>query len=147
MQHTDCNLQFGRRLSGLEPVHAGGDGFPFVSHDNKGVNMKKLTYLFAVVFAVLLSACAPTQTSRGTGQFIDDASLTARVKTQIAQTQGLGEAAKINVDTYRGVVSLAGFVDNEQQVRAAVQAANKVPGVSKVVSNLQIKSKDTSSGR
>jgi osmotically-inducible protein OsmY len=106
--------------------------------------MKKLTYLFTLVFAVFLSACAPTQTSRGTGQFIDDASLTARVKTQIAKTQGLGEAAAINVDTYRGVVSLAGFVDNEQQIRAAVQAANKVAGVSKVVSNLQIKSKSTS---
>jgi hyperosmotically inducible protein len=108
--------------------------------------MKKLTYLLAVAFAVFLTACAPTQTSRGTGQVIDDAAVTARVKTQIAQTQGLGEAASINVDTYRGVVSLAGFVDNEQQVRAAVQAANKVPGVTKVVSNLQIKSK-TSSGR
>ena len=110
--------------------------------------MKKLTYLCTVAFAAFLTACAPTQTSRGTGQVIDDAAITARVKTQIAQTQGLGEAAAINVDTYRGVVSLAGFVDNEQQVRTAVQAADKVPGVNKVVSNLQIKSKGkTSSGR
>lgn len=103
--------------------------------------MKKPTYLFALAFAALLSACAPSQTSRSTGEFVDDASITTRVKTEIAQTEGLGKAVAINVDTYRGVVSLAGFLDNEQQIRAAVQAASKVPGVTKVVNNLQLKKK------
>lgn len=101
--------------------------------------MKKLTSLIAIAFAVLLSACAPTQTSRATGEVVDDAAITARVKKDIAQSQGLGQAASINVDTYRGVVSLSGFVDNEQQIRAAAQTARQVPGVSKVVSNLQLK--------
>lgn len=101
--------------------------------------MKHLAISLMIAFATLISACAPTEKSRGTGEFIDDASLTTRVKTKIAQTQGLGEALAINVDTYRGVVSLAGFVDTAEQSRMAVQAARSVPGVAEVRNNLQIK--------
>lgn len=101
--------------------------------------MKKFLACLSVVFAMGLVACSPTQTSRGTGEVVDDASLTARVKTEIAQSEGMGEAMAINVDTYRGVVSLAGFVDNEMQARKAVEAARKVPGVVSVKNNLQIK--------
>lgn len=103
--------------------------------------MKTLTILLSIITSLFLIACAPTSTSRSTGQTLDDAAITARVKTEIAQTQGIGEAAAINVDTYRGVVSLAGFVDNEQQKRNAGQAAMRVPGVEKVFNNLQLKAK------
>jgi osmotically-inducible protein OsmY len=103
--------------------------------------MKQITLVLSIALSLFLSACAPTQTSRSTGQTIDDAAITARVKTEIAQTQGIGNAAAINVDTYRGVVSLAGFVDGDQQRRSAGQAAMRVPGVEKVFNNLQIKSK------
>ena len=108
--------------------------------------MKLLTILLATVLSFFVAACAPTATSRSTGQALDDAAITARVKTEIAQTQGIGEAAKINVDTYRGVVSLAGFVDNEQQKRNAERAALRVSGVEKVFNSLQLKPA-TSSGR
>jgi osmotically-inducible protein OsmY len=103
--------------------------------------MKHFFICLSLAFATLMSACAPTETSRGTGQVIDDASLTTRVKTKIAQTQGLGEAMAINVDTYRGVVSLAGFVANQDQMRLALQAAQSVPGVKSVKNNLEVKPK------
>lgn len=104
--------------------------------------MKFLTACLSMVMAAALTACAPTQTSRATGEVIDDAAITARVNTEIAKTQGLSEAATINVTTFRGVVSLAGFVDNQQQARAAVQAASRVPGVEQVKNNLQIKPRE-----
>ena len=103
--------------------------------------MKILTAIFSAVVSLFLIACAPTATSRSTGQVLDDAAITARVKTEIAQTQGIGDAAAINVDTYRGVVSLAGFVDTDKQRRDAGQAATRAPGVEKVFNNLQLKSK------
>ena len=103
--------------------------------------MKRLAILFSIVFATFLTACAPTEESRGTGQVIDDASLTTRVKTKIAQTQGVGEALNINVDSYKGVVSLAGFVENAEQSRIAAQAAREVPGVVSVRNNLEVKPK------
>jgi hyperosmotically inducible protein len=113
----------------------------FCLHDfySQGVVMKKLIACLSVILAMGLTACAPTKTSRGTGEVIDDASLTTRVKTEIAKTEGLGEAAAINVDTYRGEVSLAGFVDNQEQATKAAEVARKVPGVTSVKNNLQIK--------
>lgn len=51
------------------------------------------------------------------------------------------DEVRINVDTYRGEVSLSGFVDNEQQVEAAGKAAKSVDGVKKVTNNLQVKPK------
>lgn len=102
--------------------------------------MKRLLAIMSVILSLGLAACAGTQQSRATGQVLDDASITARVKTEIAQTRGLGDALQVNVDTYRGVVSLAGFVDNETQKRAVLQAAQRVPGVVDVKNNLEVKS-------
>lgn len=101
--------------------------------------MKSAKYLLPLGFAVLLSACAPTPTSRSTGQTLDDASITTRVKTAIAQKETLGQALSINVDTYRGVVSLSGFVDNKQQATDAAQVATHIAGVERVINNLQVK--------
>lgn len=95
--------------------------------------------LAALAVAAVLGACAPTPTQRTAGQYVDDATLTARVKTELAQTQGLGEALAINVDSYRGVVSLAGFVDSQQQIQTAVNAARRVDGVREVKNSLQVK--------
>lgn len=103
--------------------------------------MKKFSIALSVVLSMFLLGCASTDTSRSTGQALDDVGVTARVKTEIAQTQGIGNAAAVKVDTYRGVVILSGFVDTEQQKRDAGQAAIKVSGVEKVFNNLQIKGK------
>jgi hyperosmotically inducible protein len=101
--------------------------------------MKTFLICLTLAFASLTAACSSTPTSRGTGQVFDDATITTKVKTAIAQSSGLGEAAAINVDTYRGVVSLAGFVDSNRQQAAAVKAAEGVEGVKEVKNNLQIK--------
>ncbi|MEO6021734.1 MAG: BON domain-containing protein [Burkholderiales bacterium] len=72
---------------------------------------------------------------------MDDATLTAKVKTEIAKEQGIGDAARINVDTYRGVVSLSGFVDSAEVVQKAGACAQRITGVKSVKNSLQIKSK------
>lgn len=95
--------------------------------------------LAGLAMAAVLAACSPTQTQRSAGQVVDDATLTAKVKTEIAQTQGVGEAARINVDTYRGVVSLAGFVNSREEATAAANAARRVDGVREVRNELQVK--------
>jgi hyperosmotically inducible protein len=101
--------------------------------------MKHLAISVSIALAALASACAPSGPTRGTAQVIDDASLTTRVKTQIAKTAGLGEAMNINVDSYNNVVSLAGFVDTPEQMRMALEAARNVPGVQSVRNNLELK--------
>lgn len=97
--------------------------------------------ILPLVMSVMLAACSGSPTSRSTGQTIDDASITARVKTEIAKDVSVGQAAGVNVDTYRGTVSLSGFVDSQAQAQAAVRAASQVPGVQKVDNNLKLKSR------
>ncbi len=87
-----------------------------------------------------LGACAPERRSeRSAGEFTDDAALTAKVKTAIATDAGARTASAVNVDTYRGVVQLTGFVDSEDQASRAVSAAKKVQGVRSVKNDIRIK--------
>jgi hyperosmotically inducible protein len=89
-----------------------------------------------------LGACASSPedpSRRGAGEFTDDAALTAKVKTAIATDAGAKTAAAVNVDTYRGVVQLTGFVDSEDQATRAVSAAKKVQGVRSVKNDIRLK--------
>ena len=94
----------------------------------------------AMAAAVLaLSACAGSETKRSTGEFGSDAALTTKVKTAIAQDAGLGSASAINVNSYRGVVQLSGFVDSPEKIERAAEAARKVEGVRTVENNIHVR--------
>lgn len=92
--------------------------------------------------ALALAACASKEpeTKRTTGEFTNDATLTARVKSAIATDVGARTAAAINIDTYRGIVQLTGFVDSREQAAKAEAAAKKVEGVKSVKNDVRIKS-------
>ena len=94
--------------------------------------------------AVALSGCASEQkqpeTKRTTSEFTSDAALTAKVKSAIATDVGARTAAAINIDTYRGVVQLTGFVNSRDQAQRAEAAAKKVDGVRSVKNDVRIKS-------
>src|SRR5687767_15767688 len=80
----------------------------------------------ALAAAVLgLSACASRDDSskRGAGEFTSDAALVTKVKTAIASDAGIGSASAINVNAYRGVVQLSGFVDSRKRSTPGPQAA------------------------
>jgi hyperosmotically inducible periplasmic protein len=107
----------------------------------------KLKLLTAALIAtgLALSGCASHRdnasagSSRSAGQFTSDAALTAKVKTALAKDAGLGTAADVNVQSYRGVVQLNGFVNTREQIRSAGDVAGRVDGVSKVENNLRVK--------
>jgi osmotically-inducible protein OsmY len=81
--------------------------------------------------ALVLGACAAPQPS-------PDAQLSARVKQEIAQTEGIGSARSVNVESAKGVVILSGFIGTEKQKNDAAQTALKVSGVQQVFNNLQV---------
>jgi len=96
----------------------------------------------AAALAAGLGACASSEernSRRSEGQFTDDAALTAKVKSAIATDAGARTASAVNVDTYRGVVQLTGFVDSEDQATRAVSAAKKVQGVRSVKNDIRLK--------
>ena len=102
---------------------------------------KRRWLAFAGAAAVLgLGACASdSPTQRSAGEFTDDAATTAKVKTAIATDAGAKTASAVNVETYRGVVQLTGFVDSEDQLTRAVSAAKKVQGVRSVRNDIRLK--------
>jgi osmotically-inducible protein OsmY len=109
------------------------------------MDLSKRRFIAAGLVAAALAglgACASSEdrgSRRGTGEFSDDAAVTAKVKTAIATDAGAKTAAAVNVETYRGVVQLTGFVDSEDQVTRAVSAAKKVQGVRSVKNDIRLK--------
>jgi hyperosmotically inducible periplasmic protein len=73
-----------------------------------------------------------------TGDKIDDAAITAKVKTALIGEPGL-KALQINVDTANGVVTLSGAVDTSTSVDRATQVAQAVEGVRSVDNRLIVK--------
>jgi osmotically-inducible protein OsmY len=61
------------------------------------------------------------------------------VKAALANDTGLGNAANINVNSYRGVVQLNGFVESQDKIDRATEVARGVEGVRNVENNLQVK--------
>jgi osmotically-inducible protein OsmY len=94
--------------------------------------------LAAAMLAGGVAACSSTPTSESTGEYIDDAAITAHVKTALAKADDVNWTA-INVETYRGVVSLSGFVDSREMASRAVAAAQQVNGVKSVKNDMQVK--------
>jgi len=86
----------------------------------------------------ILSACAPSGTHRGTGQVIDDAAITTRVKAAFAADPEV-KATQVQVETYKGTVQLSGFVDSPDSAARAARLAREVPGVKEVRNSMSVK--------
>jgi osmotically-inducible protein OsmY len=105
--------------------------------------MRPLLAVLAVATAVVLglAGCGSPRgpSHAGVGEVSDDAALTAKVKTAIATDVGARAASSINVETYRGVVELSGFVDNQEMASRALAAAKKVSGIKSLKNDLRLK--------
>jgi hyperosmotically inducible protein len=101
-------------------------------------------FLALAAAAIALGGCASTSSdsakSDTTGQYIDDATVTAKVKTAIASDVGVRAASNVNVETSHGVVQLSGFADSDSQASQAAEAAKKVSGVRSIKNDIRIKS-------
>ena len=97
-----------------------------------------LSIALATAFGVAGCASSP-ETKRTVGETSEDVALTAKVKTAIATDVGARAAASINVETYKGVVQLSGFVDSRDMANRAVDAAKKVSGVKTLKNDLRLK--------
>lgn len=93
----------------------------------------------AVTLALLLSlGCASTSTQESTGEYMDNSVITAKVKTAIFKEPSL-KSAEINVETFKGVVQLSGFVSSQADINKAVEIAGAVEGVKSVKNDMRLK--------
>lgn len=93
-------------------------------------------------FATLTTGCAGTATSTSTGEFIDDATITTKVKAAFVRDP-LVKALDVQVETFKSVVQLSGFVETAEQKTRAEQLAAGIPGVQQVQNNITLKAKAT----
>jgi osmotically-inducible protein OsmY len=88
--------------------------------------------------ACAISACAATATHEGTGGYVDDSTVTTKVKAALLGTQGV-DSTEITVETFKGVVKLSGFLDSKEMIALAVNAAEGVNGVRSVTNDMTVK--------
>ena len=104
----------------------------------------RLTAILATLaFAV---ACSSTRTQQSAGEVIDDSVLTSKVKVALIDDP-ITKAGQINVETFRGVVQLGGFVDNARQKNQATTVARSITGVKEVRNELRISSPQATAGQ
>ena len=86
--------------------------------------------VIALVAPLLIAGCGKT-----VGETVDDATITARVKTAMLNDPEVA-GLRIDVDTFKGVVTLSGGVKTAKERDKAIAIARKTPGVVDVKSTL-----------
>ena len=99
---------------------------------------KRLIPVLAIFATAGLIGCASTAKHEGTGEYVDDTVITAKVKTAIFEQPGL-KSAEINVETFKGIVQLSGFVSTQDNINVAVATAKNVKGVTSVKNDMRVK--------
>jgi osmotically-inducible protein OsmY len=104
--------------------------------------MKHLIKFFAAFFIALAlltsGGCASTGGHEGTGEYMDDSVVTGKVKAAILNEPTLS-SAEINVETFKGVVQLSGFVHEKADIAKATAITRTVSGVNSVKNDMRLK--------
>jgi osmotically-inducible protein OsmY len=103
--------------------------------------MKSLKHVYTLLATLAIATtlgCAGTAQKESTGEYFDDVAITAKVKSDILGEPTL-KSAEINVETFKGVVQLSGFVSSQANVNTAIVVAKNVKGVSSVTNKMTVK--------
>ncbi len=104
--------------------------------------MKYLIKFFSVFFLTLTlltaAGCASTAKTEGTGEYVDDSVVTTKVKAALVNDPDVS-AAEINVETFKGVVQLSGFVNSRADMNKAIEIARGIKGVKSVKNDMRLK--------
>ncbi|MEO6564512.1 MAG: BON domain-containing protein [Casimicrobiaceae bacterium] len=100
--------------------------------------LKRFSTVFLMLSLAFFLGCASTQKQEGTGEYIDDTVITTKVKAAVFNEPNL-KSAEINVETFKGVVQLSGFVSSQANISKAVEVARAVPGVKSVKNDMRVK--------
>jgi len=93
--------------------------------------------LTAVLVVLALMAGCQSMTGKSAGTGVDDATITASVKSKLVADKA-SNLTRVDVDTNHGTVYLNGTVDSAEQKSRAEQLAWQAQGVKSVVNNLHV---------
>ncbi|MBL0011729.1 MAG: BON domain-containing protein [Nitrosomonas sp.] len=98
----------------------------------------RISIFFLITLMVFFLGCASTSKQEGTGEYFDDTVITTKVKAEILNEPSL-KSAEINVETFKGVVQLSGFVNSQADINKAVEVVGRVKGVKSVRNDMRVK--------
>lgn len=94
--------------------------------------------LLPAAVATLTTGCAGDRYNRSTGEYIDDKSLSMRVRSALGDNPEY-KFGDVSVTSFKGVVQLSGFVNSSDQKSKAGSIAKGVDGVRSVENNITVK--------
>jgi|SRR5580658_974782 osmotically-inducible protein OsmY len=100
--------------------------------------VRTLTTIISTILLTTVLGCASTRTHEGSGEYVDDSVITTKVKTAMLQATDV-KASEINVETFKGIVQLSGFVSTTADMQSAIRVASAVGGVKSVSNEMQLK--------
>jgi len=100
--------------------------------------LKLMPILLLLSLIMGVAACAGSDKRSSTGEYIDDTVITTKVRAAIFNDESL-RTSEINVETFKGVVQLSGFVSSQEAINGAVQHARGVNGVDSVVNSMRLR--------
>jgi osmotically-inducible protein OsmY len=92
----------------------------------------------ALALITSIAACSVTSGRETVGEYVDDATITTKVKAAMFDDPAL-KVMQIGVETMQNVVQLSGFVDSEQTKARAGERARSVTGVREVKNDLVVR--------
>jgi hyperosmotically inducible periplasmic protein len=103
------------------------------------MNLRPLIIAVAAATAALATTgCAVVRDQQSVGAYIDDATLTTRVKAKLVEDTTVS-AASISVETLNGTVQLAGFAKSDAERSKAEQLARNTSGVRGVKNDIIVR--------
>jgi hyperosmotically inducible periplasmic protein len=91
-----------------------------------------------IAAALMVSACSPIEGRETTGQYVDDATISTKVRADLLKEQAL-KGFDIHVQTEKDVVQLSGFVSSQSQKMEAENIARGVSGVRGVKNDIIVR--------
>ena len=106
-------------------------------------SLSRYLALVAISFATLglgssFTGCASTPTRESAGEFVDDSTITTKVKAALIHDPVV-KALDVKVETFKGVVQLSGFVNSASEKLQAGTVAASVSGVTSVKNDIVVK--------
>lgn len=112
---------------------------PSRAHSLARLSLAASVTVAALFGAGALQGCAVTSGQSSVGEYVDDATISTRVRARFAEDSQVS-AMRLSVETLKGEVQLSGFAASQAEKDRAGQIASKVPGVKNVRNNVVVRS-------
>jgi hypothetical protein len=126
------------RITACGGIEVNEVSFHILLENSAMLQVKRFSAFFLAVLLVTVLGCAGTPTKEGTGEYVDDTVITTKVKAAIFDEPSL-KVFQINVETFKGVVQLSGFVKSQADINKAGEVARRVGGVTSVRNDVRLR--------